>query len=55
MPRGLGQQTKVHYKGAADDFIIFVDNEEIVAKWKQDKTVPLSDVVSGWKVFVTHK
>jgi len=55
MTRGNVQLTKVHYKGAEDDFIIFVESPEIVTKWKGDKTVPLSDVVSGWKVFVTQR
>ena len=53
--RGNDAQVKVHYKGAEDDFIILVDSAEAVQKWKGDKTVPLVDVVSGWKVFVTHK
>jgi len=55
MPRGNAGQTKVHYKGKEDDFVIFVDSSEDVKKWKSDKTVPLAQVVSGWKVFVTHK
>ncbi|KAF2677024.1 putative RNA binding protein [Lentithecium fluviatile CBS 122367] len=55
MPRGNDQQTKVHYKGKEDDFIIFVDSAEAVESWKKDSSVPLAQVVSGWKVFVTHK
>ncbi|KAF2494070.1 putative SDO1-like protein C21C3.19, partial [Lophium mytilinum] len=54
MPRGNAAQTKVHYKGAEDDYVIFVDSAKAVAEWKEDKTIPLSSVVSGWKVFVTH-
>jgi hypothetical protein len=55
MPRGNEQQTKVHYKGNEDDFIIFVESSEEVQKWKNDSSVPLAQVVNGWKVFVTHK
>ncbi|KAJ4357206.1 uncharacterized protein N0V89_001781 [Didymosphaeria variabile] len=55
MPRGNDQQTKVHYKGQEDDFIIFVDSANAVKEWKEDKSVPLAQVVSGWKVFITHK
>ncbi|KAF2813095.1 putative RNA binding protein [Mytilinidion resinicola] len=55
MPRGNAQQTKVHYKGAEDDYVIFVDSAKAVQEWKEDKSIPLSSVVSGWKVFVTHK
>lgn len=53
--RGNAGQTKVHHKGKTEDFVIFVDSKEAVQNWKKDKTVPLAQVVSGWKVFVTHK
>ncbi|CAI6339690.1 unnamed protein product [Periconia digitata] len=55
MPRGNDGQTKVHYQGKDDDYIIFVDNVEAVNEWKKDSSVPLAQVVSGWKIFVTHK
>jgi hypothetical protein len=53
--RGNAPQTKVHYKGKEDDFIIFAESKEAVQTWKTDKTVPLAQVVSGFKIFVTHK
>ena len=53
--RGNAAQTKVHLKGKDEDFVIMVDSKEAVQNWKKDKSVPLSQVVSGWKVFVTHK
>lgn len=55
MVRGNASQTKVHYKGNVDDFIIMVDSKEAVQEWKKDSSVPLAQVVSGWKIFVTHK
>jgi len=55
MPRGNAAQTKVHYAGKDEDFIIFVDGEDSVQKWKKDKSTPLAQVVSGFKIFVTHK
>lgn len=55
MPRGNDQQTKVHYKGKDEDFIIFVDSAEAVKNWKNDSSVPLAQIVSGFKVFITHK
>jgi hypothetical protein len=56
MPRGNDQQqTKVHYKGTDDDFIVFVESAAAVKEWKEDKSVPLAQVVGGWKVFITHK
>lgn len=53
--RGNDAQTKVHYQGKDDDFIILVDSAQAVQDWKKDSSVPLAQVVSGWKVFVTHK
>ncbi|KAF2169154.1 hypothetical protein M409DRAFT_64915 [Zasmidium cellare ATCC 36951] len=53
--RGNDPQIKVHYKGADDDYVIYVDSKEAVADWKKDSSVPLAQVVSGWKIFVTHK
>jgi len=55
MPRGNAAQTKVHYKGKDEDFVIFVDSVADLQAWRKDKSTPLAQVVSGWKVFVTHK
>ncbi|MCJ1343708.1 hypothetical protein MMC31_001904 [Peltigera leucophlebia] len=55
MPRGNVSQVKVHYHGKEDDFVIFVDDVESVEKWKKDRSIPLAQVVSGFKIFVTHK
>ena len=52
--KGNDAQTKVHYKGKDNDFIIFVDSAEAVKEWKKDSSVPLAQVVSGWKVFHTN-
>ncbi|KAF1347723.1 ribosome maturation protein [Delphinella strobiligena] len=52
---GKGSQVKVHYKGENDDFLVFVDSAQAVRDWKADKSVPLAQVVNGWKIFVTHK
>jgi len=53
--KGNASQTKVHYKGKDEDFIIFVDSKEAVQEWKKDSSIPLAQVASGFKVFVTHK
>ncbi|KAK1639163.1 shwachman-Bodian-diamond syndrome protein [Colletotrichum phormii] len=55
MVRGEASQTKVHFKGQEDDFIIFVEDAELYKKWKTDKTVPLAHFISSYKIFVTHK
>lgn len=55
MPRGNSQETKVHYKGKEDDFIVFVEDAKSVQDWKADKSVPLAQVVQAFKIFVTHK
>ncbi|KAF2864825.1 shwachman-Bodian-diamond syndrome protein [Massariosphaeria phaeospora] len=55
MARGNDTQTKVHFKGQDDDFVVFAESAEAVKKWKEDSSIPLAQVVNGWKVFVTHK
>lgn len=53
--RGENASSKIFYKGKSDDFIIFIEDVDTLRKWKTDSTVPLSDVINGWKIFVTHK
>ncbi|KAK1752403.1 ribosome maturation protein [Echria macrotheca] len=55
MARGETLQAKIHYKGSEDDFVVFLDSAEDYKKWLSDKSVPLAQVVSSFKVFVTHK
>ncbi|KAK1986528.1 shwachman-Bodian-diamond syndrome protein [Colletotrichum cereale] len=55
MVRGEAHQTKVHYKGQEDDFIVFVEDPELFKKWKTDKSIPLAHFISSFKIFVTHK
>lgn len=55
MTRGEAQQVKVHYKGKLEDFIIFVDDVKSAEAWKTDKSIPLAQVVSSFKVFINHK
>jgi hypothetical protein len=54
MVKGEASQTKVHFKGQEDDFIIFIDDISDFKKWQSDKSVPLSHFISTFKVFVTH-
>lgn len=55
MPRGNTRQIKVVFKGKNDDFIVFVDSLEDVEKWKKDSSIPLAQVLNGWKIFCTDK
>lgn len=55
MPRGNASLSKVHYQGKDEDFVIMVDDIEAVQNWKNDRSIPLAQVVSGFKIFVTHK
>ncbi|KAJ3477630.1 hypothetical protein NLG97_g8790 [Lecanicillium saksenae] len=55
MTRGESVQTKIHYKGANDDFIIFVDDVETYNKWKTDKSIPLAHFISSFRIFHTNK
>ncbi|KAI1128385.1 shwachman-Bodian-diamond syndrome protein [Nemania abortiva] len=55
MTKGEATQIKIHYKGKADDFIVFVDDNETYKKWLNDKSIPMAHFVSTFKVFVTGK
>jgi len=55
MTRGNAGQTKIHYKGKEDDYVIFAESAQAVRDWKSDKTIPLAQVVNGFKIFITHK
>ena len=55
MPRGNAGQSKVHYQGKEEDFVVMIDDPESVQKWKKDRSIPLAQVVSGFKIFITHK
>ena len=55
MPRGNAAIAKVHYKGSTDDFIVFVDSVEDLKAWKEDKSIPLAQVVGSFKIMVTDK
>ena len=55
MTRGGATQLKVHFKGKDEDFLVFVENAEDYKKWLGDKSIPLAQVVSSFKIFVTNK
>ncbi|EEP78644.1 conserved hypothetical protein [Uncinocarpus reesii 1704] len=55
MARGNVDVYKVFYKGDNDDFIVFVEDVAAVRNWKKDRSIPLAQVVNGFKVFVTHR
>lgn len=54
MPRANDMASKVFYKGRSEDFIVFVDDIDILQKWKHDRSIALADVLNGWKIFVSH-
>ncbi|KAK2865090.1 hypothetical protein FQN49_003918 [Arthroderma sp. PD_2] len=55
MARGNVGVYKVFFKGQTDDFVVYVDDVTAVKQWRKDKTIPLAQVVSGWKIFITHR
>lgn len=53
MARGNAPQTQVFYKGSSgEQFTVFVESEEMLKKWKGDSSIPMTDVVAGWKIMV---
>ena len=55
MARGETTQTKVHFKGTDEDFVVFVDDVDDYKKWLQDTSVPLAHFVSTFQIFTTHR
>ncbi|PQE11496.1 Ribosome maturation SBDS N-terminal protein [Rutstroemia sp. NJR-2017a BBW] len=56
MTRGNTQEVKVHYRGknVHDDFLVYVTDADLLVKWRNDKTIPMAEVIDSYKVFVTH-
>lgn len=55
MTRGNAPQVKVVYQGQDDDFIVFVDSVADLDAWKKDRSTPLAQVVSGFKIMISHR
>ncbi|KAF2996522.1 hypothetical protein E8E13_006218 [Curvularia kusanoi] len=57
MTRGSTQEVKMHYKGpiTGDDYVIYITSAEAMRNWKNDRTIPLVDVLDAFFVFVSHK
>jgi len=55
MARGEATQVKCHYKGKEDDFVVFLDDVQAAKNWKTDKSIPLPQFISAFKIFVTGK
>jgi hypothetical protein len=55
MTRGNTRQSKVYYKGRTEDFVIFVADITAVQNWRKDHTLPLAQVMDGWKIFTSHQ
>jgi hypothetical protein len=54
MARGNSPQTQVFYKSSNGEqqFCVFVESEEALQKWKADSSIPMTEVVAGWKIMV---
>ncbi|KAK6464714.1 ribosome maturation protein [Scheffersomyces coipomensis] len=49
------QPHKLFYKGKDTDFVIFVEDPDLLAKYrKNDTTIPLIDLVSIFKIFTNR-
>lgn len=55
MTRGNKRQTKVIYKGQTQDFVIMVEDTAAVQSWRRDHSIPLAQVLDGWKIFTSHQ
>ncbi|KAB8078495.1 DUF1960-domain-containing protein [Aspergillus leporis] len=55
MTRGNKRQSKVIYKGQTEDFVIMVEDTAAVQSWRRDHSIPLAQVLDGWKIFTSHQ
>jgi hypothetical protein len=55
MPSANAMQSKVHFQGKDEDFIVYVDSAKAVEQWRSDKSIALTNVVSRFKIFISHK
>ncbi|EWC43459.1 hypothetical protein DRE_07569 [Drechslerella stenobrocha 248] len=53
--RGGDNVTKVYLKKGGEDFIVLIEDAATLTKWKSDSSIPLTQVVNGFKVFTTRK
>jgi hypothetical protein len=53
--RGDGLQTRCHYKGDNNDFVVLVESKIAVEKWRGDKSIAMTDVVDAYAVFATER
>lgn len=52
----MAQPHKLFYKGNEFDFVIFIEDPELVEQYKKgDSTIPLIDIVSIYKVFTNRQ
>lgn len=51
----MSQPHKLFYKGSSTDFVIFVESQEILDKYRKSNSIPLIDIVSIYKVFVNRQ
>jgi ribosome maturation protein Sdo1 len=51
----MAQPHKLFYKGNENDFIVYVEDIELLTKFRKgDTTIPLIDLVSIYKIFVSR-
>ncbi|KAI4134510.1 MAG: hypothetical protein LQ347_001469 [Umbilicaria vellea] len=47
MPRGNGPQSKVHYQGKEEDFVVMVEDAQAVKNWKNDSAPVMAFIPSS--------
>lgn len=52
--RTVEHNCKVHLKKGGEDFIVLADSPKAVQDWISDRTIPMAQVISGFKIFTTH-
>jgi len=47
----MSNPSKVFYQGESQDFVVFVESDEVAQQYLNDSTIPLVDVVGTFKVY----
>lgn len=48
----MSTSIKQFYQGTTKDFIIFIDDDSQIEAYKKDSTIPLSQIVANFQVYI---
>lgn len=55
VPKGTISRVVYQKESKGDTFIVIAASPDMVKKWRSDKTIPLIEVVDGYKIFSSRQ